>query len=425
MAMNSINYSLCTFRAADDAMLRGGGVADWNYEARCMYGGAVESSGSGSGSSSDDILALLPSDPFGMEELSNSLSAAFYGLIDDLDDDIDADLDYYWSQALAYSSSEPSDCSWVETEIPGLLLPCMDDLPGWFCGSWVREGFQGVAGASSSVTVRDREEEEAECSGGGVGMPHEALLFALGYLDLKDLLTAEMVCKTLRSTVQGDPLLWRRIHVDSPLNKRITDDDLLRLTERAQGSLECLSLQECTNITDEGLKNVLVSNLKLKKLGIDGCVRLTIVGLICNLKIFNSLAESRINYLKLGSCNVSLEQFEELRSLVDGEELARHHKPRYYHERIHRLQPCDDDCWMDIEFCPLCQQHKLVFDCPLESCRGKKIELCRGCEFCIFRCVQCGRCIIGDCVYVETFFLQYLCGDCWVDAPLTPEPQEE
>ena len=82
---------------------------------------------------------------------------------------------------------------------------------------------------------------------------------------LSDLLVVERVCKSLHSTVRGDPLLWRSIHVDQPLNERITDDVLLQLTNRAQGHLQCLSLVECTRITDDGLKRILEGNPKLTK----------------------------------------------------------------------------------------------------------------------------------------------------------------
>ncbi|KAL2547402.1 uncharacterized protein Fot_08932 [Forsythia ovata] len=72
-------------------------------------------------------------------------------------------------------------------------------------------------------------------------------------------------CKLLYDEVQNDPILWRNIHVDHPLNDMITDDDLLRLTNRAQGTLHSLSLVECINITATGLKRVFESNPGLSK----------------------------------------------------------------------------------------------------------------------------------------------------------------
>lgn len=61
----------------------------------------------------------------------------------------------------------------------------------------------------------------------------DALFSALGYLGVRDLLSVEKVCNSLRDAVQNDPLLWRNINLDCPLNGKVTDDDILRLTNRA------------------------------------------------------------------------------------------------------------------------------------------------------------------------------------------------
>lgn len=103
------------------------------------------------------------------------------------------------------------------------------------------------------------------CSAGDGGGHDGALMFALGYLGVRDLLVVESVCRSLYSTVRGDPFLWRSIHIDQPLNEKITDEVLLQLTDRAQGNLQCLSLVECPRITDDGLKRVLENNPRLTK----------------------------------------------------------------------------------------------------------------------------------------------------------------
>ncbi|XP_052477835.1 F-box protein SKIP14 isoform X3 [Gossypium raimondii] len=100
---------------------------------------------------------------------------------------------------------------------------------------------------------------------GHEGTPHEALILALGYLGVRDIFVIENVCTSLRSVVQNDPLLWRDIHINPPLNEKITDDVLLQITGRGQGSLQCLSLVDCQRITDEGLKHVVENNPKLIK----------------------------------------------------------------------------------------------------------------------------------------------------------------
>lgn len=68
--------------------------------------------------------------------------------------------------------------------------------------------------------------------------------------------------------MRGDTLLWKNIHIDQPLNEKITDDVLLQLSNRAQGNLQSLSLVECPRITDDGLRRVIESNPKLSKVSI-------------------------------------------------------------------------------------------------------------------------------------------------------------
>ncbi|KAH9320840.1 hypothetical protein KI387_015479, partial [Taxus chinensis] len=97
------------------------------------------------------------------------------------------------------------------------------------------------------------------------GLPHEAIFFTLAYLSPQDLLSVERVCKSLRAAVKNDELLWRHLHVEHPLSKKLTNDALLQLSARAQGHLQCLSLVECLRITDDGLKLVLDSNPNLTK----------------------------------------------------------------------------------------------------------------------------------------------------------------
>jgi hypothetical protein len=94
---------------------------------------------------------------------------------------------------------------------------------------------------------------------------HEGMCFVLGYLGLREILSLEMVCKSLRAAVRNEPFLWKCIHIDSQLGKKIKDANLLRLTQKSPGSLQCLSLEGCTEISDRGLKAVLESNLQLTK----------------------------------------------------------------------------------------------------------------------------------------------------------------
>ncbi|CBI27542.3 unnamed protein product, partial [Vitis vinifera] len=347
--------------------------------------------GSQQESVSNDILDLLPSDPFGMD-ISTTFTA-ITGWLEDLE------VDYGGFQAL-----------------PGKAW--LDDKSDIACGS----GNENVCGASCQA--EEFREFNGSCYDGDGAAPHAAVSFALGYLGLRDLLSVERVCRSLRATVQSDPLLWRSIHVDQPLNERITDDILLQLTRRAQGNLQGLHLVECPRITDDGLKRVLESNPRLTKLCVPGCTRLSIEGVVNMLRAFQSTGTPGIKHLRIGGLyGVAHKHFEELKLLlgIDIHEQKNAHKPHFYNRGNFYLLG-DDDRAIDIETCPRCQNLRLVYDCPADGCQVKEnaAQVCRACTLCIARCVQCGRCI-NDGEYEETFCLEWLCSDCFKQQPQCQE----
>lgn len=91
------------------------------------------------------------------------------------------------------------------------------------------------------------------------------LLLVLGYLKLPELLAFQSVSRLFRDAVAEDSLLWRRVAVERPLSGRLTDDALLRITSRAAGKLESLALNDCWEITDNGLMQVVDRNPGLVK----------------------------------------------------------------------------------------------------------------------------------------------------------------
>lgn len=246
----------------------------------------------------DDIVDLLPADPFGMGLAadSNTWTAAIAGWIEDLATTVvdrfgyyeygdyaphvDNLFDYFMysrsansaavDAATSFSPHCAQDCisgsplcssASVLTRQPPLNFSHVEECPE------VKPLKFGVQG-EDCLGTNHLDSEKCSCSGAdsdGPNVPHDALLFALSYLDIHDLLSVERVCKTLCSAVRGDPLLWRHIHIGPPLSKNITDDILSRLTDRAKGSLECLSLVECSQITDSGLRHVLENNSRLQK----------------------------------------------------------------------------------------------------------------------------------------------------------------
>ncbi|KAK0575009.1 hypothetical protein LWI29_032545 [Acer saccharum] len=410
---------------------------------------------------STDILDLLPSDPFGMD-MSTTFTAAITGWLEDLEVDygrygsdevgtsdmnyqLFAGLNFFWNNAMRFQAfpgnrgfdhksnvASGSGGCFQEKEVVeeasghgGVGSVCnMDDilsLPNGNVGVGsvcnmddilsLPNGNVGV-GDQRSEGLQERTEICCDREGGG---PHAALSFALAYLGVHDLLVVEKVCRSLCNTVRSDPLLWRSIHIDQPLNEKITDDVLLQLTNRAQGNLQYLNLVECARITDDGLKCVLESNPRLTKLSVAGCTRLSADGIVSSLKAFKSMGAQGMKHLRIaGVYGVTQKHFEELTLLLgaDSPMQLNVYKPHYYYRGNFYLS-CEDDRAIDIEMCPLCQNLKLVYDCPAEGCQGKEnpAQMCRACILCIARCAQCGRCL-NDSEYEETFCLELLCSYC-------------
>ncbi|KAK6116575.1 hypothetical protein DH2020_049681 [Rehmannia glutinosa] len=427
-------------------------------------------------SNSKDIVDLLPSDPFGMD--IETTFTAITGWLEDLEVDyggyfrskngrvsqenygLFAGWNLIWNNALKFQPF-PDNNQFSHNGIQPLSNPQVDEKPHVgthsFSSSIPRDEKLNVAG-----TVNQYEEErdmggalasydfefQPACNEGGIvglsnessscsselqfgekvgsdvkseGVPHEALLFALSCLGVKDLLSVERVCKSLHSTVRGEFYLWRSIHIDQPLNERITDDLLLQLACRAQGNLQCLSLVECPKVTDDGIRRILETNPRLTKLFVPGCTRLTIDGILNNIKIHNSnKGVPGIKHLRIGGVyGVTHEHFEELKLLLgpNDHEFKSFQKPHFYHRGNFYL-PFDDDRAIDIEMCPRCEKVRLVYECPAEGCQVKDMatQACRACTFCIARCARCGRCI-SDNEYEETFCLDFLCSDCYKQTP--------
>ncbi|GAB2280579.1 hypothetical protein Dimus_015206 [Dionaea muscipula] len=378
-----------------------------------------------------DVLDLLPADPFGMGISSPFTALSGFlgnfevgtyakGEIDrsKADSSIFDELQIIWDQAMAFQSFPGSSDVVVAGRTPQHFMDdCWDSFyygdfgPGY--GIEHVEIWSGTSWLAQTEEPPPKTDDDAETSD-----IHPALAFSLGYLGVHDLLSAEMVCKSMRYTIKNDPLLWRSIDIKQPLNDRVTDDVLLQLTNRAQGNMQCLSLINCTKITDDGLKQVLNRNLRLTKLFVAGCTRLSIDGIVNSLRAFNSVATTGIKHLQIaGIHGVTENHFEELKTLLGVANLrpANGNKQRFYRWE-HAYTSGDDDRALDIEMCPRCHGFRLVYDCPLQSCEGKNHEsqMCKGCTLCIARCVGCGRCIING-EYEELFSFDLLCSFCGKD----------
>lgn len=400
-----------------------------------------------------DPVDLLPTDPFGMN-LETTFSAAIASCIEDLtvmsgaghfgsggDDDFFADLSYYWNHTFVLAP-EPWIGGYMSVSqgsfgSGGLSCAGGIDRFSWLPPNESCSETTGVMEGSSSsrdAALACRDAAAAASIQGG-NDAHEGMMFVLSYLGLRDILSVEMVCKSLRSAIRNEPFLWKCIHIDSSLGKKMSDTDLLCLTQKSPGSVQCLSLDSCLNMTDQGLKAVFESNLQLTKLGIFGALRITHQGLIDNLRSFNAKAKFGIKKLRVADrVTASEPQYEELLSLLRIDKYQTLHKqePRIFHSEsplqdLHGgyvpdclLPDLHDEYALDIEKCPLCPNYKLVYDCPSEEC--KISGTCRGCIVCIRRCLHCGICIdstVGN-EFFETFLLGNACHICQPREDLPP-----
>ncbi|XP_009762558.1 F-box protein SKIP14-like [Nicotiana sylvestris] len=410
-----------------------GGFGDF-WGLNCEMEELYDYKGGKANKGSDDIADLLPQDPFNMdvttkgtglmtiadflEDLENDFGLKTLGFMSDeievkgVDDHLLAELDFVLSGTVRIhqdAGKTDGNC-----ELFGMDLS--EGLEG---GHGLMNGNTEIMGFSYENYWILRDDSMDNDQGGindqsdmDAGDPSDALLLALGYLDLGDLLAVERVCKSLRDAVRGDPLLWRSIHIDYPLNPNITDDILIKLTNRAQGHLHSLSLVYCLKITILGLKHVLERNPSLTKLSVPGCIRLTADGILSNLKVFKSGGKNRLKYIGIhGVFGVTNQHFEEFKLLIgeDNSKLPTTREPRFLGSGH-----SDDDCALDIEVCPKCQQLRLVYDCPSESCQRKQsaTQLCRACTICIERCINCG-CCLDNREYEELISFELLCLDCW------------
>ncbi|KAK2385524.1 F-box protein SKIP14 [Trifolium repens] len=242
------------------------------------------------------------------------------------------------------------------------------------------------------------------------------------------------VCKSLLNEINSNVLLWLRLIVESPLNSRITDESLLKITSKADGRLKTLALMNCIHITDQGLQTVVEQNPYIKELHIPACTSITPEGI---LKVVETLCQRSKCLTKLsinGIYNLQKEHYHMLalnlrKNLtleyehnvvlasnlrVDYEEKMQ--QPIYYHKRgsISSFEQEENRRIIDLEVCPKCVEVRMVYDCPKVDCCKRKE--CRGCIFCIPRCENCGGCV-GSEEPEEGACGDILCLECWLQVP--------
>ncbi|PKA61324.1 F-box protein SKIP28 [Apostasia shenzhenica] len=256
-------------------------------------------------------------------------------------------------------------------------------------------------------------------SSGGAAELRGALFLVLEYLRLPELLTLRQVCRAYRDSIAADELIWRHISVEPPLNSRLTDDALLRITSFTRGNLTSLALLDCRRITDDGLLQVVNRNPSIKKLYIPGCSSLTPDGIV---RVVKQLAEHNgyLECLRLqGLHQIKAVHFHVLNSLLYQSNPRAASHPHFYRDFCSVRYNIDDGRPMDVDICPKCNNVRMIFDCPREDCRmmRNKRNACRGCFLCIERCGECGGCLDPEEVVEEIACLHLLCAGCWLHLP--------
>lgn len=130
----------------------------------------------------------------------------------------------------------------------------------------------------------------------------------------------------------------------------------------------------------------------------------------------HKLKSLRIN----GIYNITKEDLKILRKLIDDQSQPWQKKSlNLYHDYKDLSTFKHSSSPVDVDICPKCDQVRVVFDCPRDSCKRmrqhQKLE-CRGCQLCIPRCEECGICIKEEDP-VEAACADTLCLDCWLQLP--------
>lgn len=243
--------------------------------------------------------------------------------------------------------------------------------------------------------------------------PHEALFLTLTYLPLLQLLSISETCTSMRDGVFNDVLPWIHIKVDCVLSHRLSDQTLIKYASKANGRLLSLVINKSVKITDDGLQQVIQQNPFIRKLHVPGCSGLTPDGIITMVKTLSNHGPYLTSLKVNGLYKINHHHLETLRSILT-KNLKKNNKspnPNHLISSNHEK----NDSPIDVDICPICNQVRQVFSCSKDDCTRKR-NFCKGCSYCITRCVDCGKCI-DEVEEVEAACEHNLCLECWLNLP--------
>ncbi|CAN6910138.1 unnamed protein product [Brassica oleracea] len=193
-------------------------------------------------------------------------------------------------------------------------------------------------------------------------------MIVLPYLhSLFEFISLSGVSPVLRNSIRDQTVLWTMVVVEPPLSSCLTDDNLWEFTLKSAGKLNTL------------IRRVVDANPLIKKLIVPGCTGLVPEGIIaCG----ESLAK---NNHKLETLHINS-------------------VPGFTKDHLSALLTyLPQEGAIDLEVCPKCDQVRMIPPCSRESCKreGRNERECRGCWYCVPRCMECAVCLGPDTDQIE------------------------
>ncbi|KAF2549916.1 hypothetical protein F2Q68_00036085 [Brassica cretica] len=143
--------------------------------------------------------------------------------------------------------------------------------------------------------------------------------------------------------------------VEPPLSPRLTDVILWEFTSKSAGKLNTLILRKCRRVTNIGFRRVVDANPMIKKLIVTGCTELVPEGIIACVETLTK------NNHKLETLHIN-------------------GVPGFTKDHLSALSTY------------LPQEGAI----DLEKREGRKARECRGCWYCVPRCMECAVCLGPD-----------------------------
>ncbi|CAN7102356.1 unnamed protein product [Brassica rapa subsp. narinosa] len=192
------------------------------------------------------------------------------------------------------------------------------------------------------------------------------LMIVLPYLhSLFEFISLSGVSPVLRNSSRDQTVLWTKVVVELPLSSCITDDNLW-FTLKSSGKLNLI-------------RRVVDANPLIKKLIVTGCTELVPEGIIACVET-------------LMKNNHKLETLH-----ING-------VPGFTKDHLSSLSTyLPQEGAIDLEVCPKCDQVRMIPPCSRESCKreGRNERECRGCWYCVPRCMECAVCLGPDTDQIE------------------------